>query len=57
MDFTGATTINFTPQEEIDHQSTDIIDSRDLMNPEFIKEFVFNEGTWIYTLWDSSSEL
>lgn len=54
MDFTGATTINFTPQEEIDHQSTDIIDSRDLMNPEFIKEFVFNEGTWIYTLWNSS---
>lgn len=54
MDFTGATKIEFIPTEEIDHQSTDIIDSRDLMNPEFIKEFVFNEGTWIYTLWDSS---
>lgn len=53
MDFTGATKINFTPTEEIDHQSTDIIDHRDLMNPEFIKEFVFNEGTWIYLLWDS----
>lgn len=54
MDFTGATKINFTPIEEIDHQSIDIIDPRDLMNQEFIKEFVFNEGTWIYTLWDSS---
>ena len=54
MDFTGATKINFTPEELVDHQSTDIIDPRDLMNPEFIKEFVFNEGTWIYTLWDSS---
>lgn len=54
MDFTGATEINFTPTETIDHQSTDMIDPRDLMNPEFIKEFVFNEGTWIYTLWDSS---
>lgn len=53
-DFTGATGIEFTPTERIDHQSTDIIDSRDLMNPEFIKEFVFNEETWIYTLWDSS---
>lgn len=54
MDFTGATRIEFTPTETIDHQSTDMIDPRDLMNPEFIKEFVFNEGTWIYTLWDSS---
>lgn len=54
MDFTGATGVKFTPTETIDHQSTDIIDPRDLMNPEFIKEFVFNEGTWIYTLWDSS---
>lgn len=52
-DFTGATGIEFTPTERIDHQSTDIIDSRDLMNPEFIKEFIFNEGTWIYILWDS----
>lgn len=54
MDFTGATEVNFNPIEEIDHQSTDIIDPRDLKNPEFIKEFVFNEETWIYTLWDSS---
>lgn len=55
MDFTGATEIEFTPIESIDHQSTDIFDPRDLMNPEFIKEFVFNEGTWIYTLWDDSA--
>lgn len=53
-DFTGATEIEFTPTETIDHQSTDIIDPRDIMNPEFIKEFIFNEGTWIYTLWDDS---
>lgn len=54
-DFTGATEIEFTPTETIDHQSTDIIDPRDIMNLEFIKEFVFNEGTWIYTLWDDSA--
>lgn len=53
MDFTGATGIDWTPDSTIDHQSTDIIDSRDLLDPEFIKEFVFNEGTWIYTVWDS----
>lgn len=53
MDFTGATGIDWTPDSTIDHQSTDIIDPRDLLDPEFIKEFVFNEGTWIYTIWDS----
>lgn len=53
MDFTGATGIDWTPDSTIDHQSTDIIDPRDLLDPEFIKEFVFNEGTWIYTVWDS----
>lgn len=52
MDFTGATGIDWTPDSTIDHQSTDIIDPRDLLDPEFIKEFVFNEGTWIYTIWD-----
>lgn len=54
-DFTGATEIKFEPTEIVDHQSTDIIDERDLLNPEFIKEFVFNEDTWLYLLWDSES--
>lgn len=53
MDFTGASGIAWTPNSTIDHQSIDIIDPRDLLDPEFIKEFVFNEGTWIYTIWDS----
>lgn len=52
-DFTGAIDIDFHPRVKVDHQSTEIIDSRDLFNPEFIKEFVFNEDTWLYLLWDS----
>lgn len=55
MDFTGAKNIEFTPEENVDHQSTDIIDRRDLVNPDFVREFVFNENTWIYLLWDSET--
>lgn len=53
LDFTGASKINFTPLVQIDHQSLDIIDPRDIKDPEFIKEFVFNSGTWLYLVWDS----
>lgn len=53
MDFTGASSIDFTPDEDVDHQSQDIIDLRDVLNPEFVKEFVFNPDTWLYLLWDS----
>lgn len=53
LDFTGASKINFTPSEQVDHQSLDIIDPRDIKDPEFIKEFVFNSGTWLYLVWDS----
>lgn len=52
-DFTGATQINFKPVSNVDHQSLDIIDPRDLVDPEFIKEFIFNPETWLYLLWDS----
>lgn len=52
-DFTGATQINFKPIESVDHESLGIIDSRDIVDPEFIKEFVFNSGTWLYLLWDT----
>lgn len=53
LDFTGASKINFTPSEDVDHQSLDIIDPRDIKDPEFIREFVFNSGTWVYFIWDS----
>lgn len=53
LDFTGASKINFIPSEQVDHQSLDIIDPRDIKDPEFIKEFVFNSGTWLYLNWDS----
>lgn len=53
LDFTGAEKIEFTPSETVDHQSLDIIDPRDFKDPEFIKEFVFNSGTWLYLVWDS----
>lgn len=53
LDFTGASKIEFIPSEPIDHQSCDIIDPRDLKDPEFIKEFVFNSETWLYLVWDS----
>lgn len=53
LNFTGASKINFTPSEIVDHQSIDIIDERDFRDPEFIKEFVFNPETWLYLLWDS----
>lgn len=53
LDFTGASKINFTPSKWVDHQSLDIIDPRDIKDPEFIREFVFNSGTWLYPIWDS----
>lgn len=54
-DFTGASWIDITIETNsyIDHQSTHIINDRDLDDPEFIKEFVFNPSTWVYTIWDS----
>lgn len=53
--FTGANEVKVSLNHwtEIDHQSTDIIDPRDLRDPEFIKEFVFNPSTWVYAIWDS----
>ena len=51
--FTGAKKVKFTPTDEIDHQSLDLIDERDIENPEFIKEFVFDQDTWVYIIWDS----
>ena len=53
--FTGAKELKANPYTEVDHQSMDMIDRRDLYNPEFIKEFVFNENSWLYLLWDSES--
>lgn len=55
-DFTGARGVEFDPFHEVDHQSLDMIDPRDLVNPDFIKEFVFNPGTWLYPIWDSFND-
>lgn len=56
LDFTGAKNIevDLDPETLIDHQSQDIIDPRDLTDPEFIKEFIFNPKTWVYPIWDST---
>lgn len=54
LDFTGADDMIVDKELTcVDHQSLNIIDSRDIVNPEFIKEFIFNPGTWLYTTWDS----
>lgn len=55
LKFTGARKLEVIGTQEVDHQSMDIFDERDVKDPEFIKEFVFNEDTWLYPLWDSSS--
>ena len=55
-DFTGARRIIYKEGDEtVDHQSLDIIDLRDVRDPEFVKDFVFSEDTWLYLLWDSES--
>ena len=56
-DFTGARRLIYSPIDNIDHQSCDIIDRRDLYDPEFIKEFVFNPDTWLYIVWDSFDDI
>lgn len=55
-DFTGAEDVVYKYVSPIDHESQDLIDSRDMTNPEFIKEFVFNENTYLYLSWDNPPE-
>ena len=55
-EFTGAEEVVYKYISPVDHDSLELIDSRDMTNPEFIKEFVFNENTYLYLSWDHAPE-
>lgn len=58
IDFTGAKKVSYPKSHvekgvEIDHESREVFDKRDLVNHDFLKKFIFDPGSWLYVIWDS----
>ena len=47
-DYTGADGVEIKCYPTIDHQSTDTLDTKLLRDKDYLKEFIFNPGSWLF---------